>query len=114
MTIRYNLQNFSANAGEREKKDTKALVGDEHPAPADTGMARREEAEQIAEALARLPEHYESVLRAKYLDGLGVDEIARDRDESAKAVESLLTRARQAFRSAYMKQEGPLLHEAEP
>jgi RNA polymerase sigma-70 factor (ECF subfamily) len=61
----------------------------------------RERAELVARALAELPEHYESVLRAKYLDGLSVSDIAAERGESIKAIESLLTRAREAFRSAY-------------
>jgi RNA polymerase sigma-70 factor (ECF subfamily) len=51
--------------------------------------------------LVALPDHYESVLRAKYLDGRSVAEIALQRGESEKAVESLLTRARAAFREAY-------------
>jgi RNA polymerase sigma-70 factor (ECF subfamily) len=56
---------------------------------------------RVAEALAALPEHYERVLRMKYLDGRGVDEIAAEWAETPKAVESLLTRARAAFRAAY-------------
>ena len=62
--------------------------------PADRG-------EQIAAALAALPEHYERVLREKYLDGRGVAEIAAEWGESLKAIESLLTRARAAFHAAY-------------
>ncbi len=61
--------------------------------PPDGDLQRREQAERIALALAALPEHYEAVLRAKYLDGLAVAEIARQRGDSEKAVESLLTRA---------------------
>src|SRR6266478_5198326 len=88
------LRGIAANVlrGHFRSKVLQPLVGDDHPAPADTPRERREEAEQIAEALARLPARYEAVLRAKYLDRLGVDEIARDWDENAKAVESLLTR----------------------
>jgi RNA polymerase sigma-70 factor (ECF subfamily) len=71
----------------------------------DGGPGRREEAESVAVALAALPERYESVLRAKYLDGASVAEIAAVRGESAKAVESLLTRAREAFRTAYLSTE---------
>ena len=44
---------------------------------------------------------YEAVLRAKYLDRQTVEEIAAARGETMKAVESLLSRARQAFREAY-------------
>lgn len=58
-------------------------------------------AEQISLALTALPERYQSVLRAKYEEKLSVVEIARRWKESAKAVESLLSRAREAFRKAY-------------
>lgn len=69
--------------------------------PAEDDLERREQAEQVARALACLPEHYEAVLRAKYLDGASVDDIAQARGESPKAVESLLSRAREAFRAAF-------------
>jgi RNA polymerase sigma-70 factor (ECF subfamily) len=69
--------------------------------PADAEALRREQSEAVAVALASLPEHYEAVLRAKYLDGQSMADIATARGESVKAVESLLTRARAAFRSAY-------------
>ncbi len=57
--------------------------------------------ERVAAALAELPEHYERVLRQKYLDRLEVAEIAAESSDTAKAVESLLSRARDAFRKAY-------------
>lgn len=63
-----------------------------------------ERSARIAEALAAMPAHYEEVLRAKYLDGRSVEEIAKNRSESAKAIESLLSRARQAFRECYGKE----------
>ncbi len=68
---------------------------------AETESARRERAEWIAAALADLPGHYEAVLRAKYLDDLSVAEIAEASTQTPKAVESLLTRAREAFRQRY-------------
>ena len=61
--------------------------------------------ELVAKALAELPPRYEQVLRHKYLDGLGVQAIADLTGDSGKAVESLLTRARQAFREAYRAAE---------
>jgi RNA polymerase sigma-70 factor, ECF subfamily len=64
-----------------------------------------EAAARIARALAALPEHYEAVLRAKYLEQQSVADIAAERRESEKAVESLLTRARQAFRDVYAQEE---------
>jgi RNA polymerase sigma-70 factor (ECF subfamily) len=65
----------------------------------------RADAERIAAALSALPEHYEAVLRAKYLEGESIAAIAAARGESPKAVESLLTRARQAFRDVYLQTE---------
>ena len=69
--------------------------------PADAASLRRERAERIARALAGLSERHEAVLRAKYLEGRAVANIAADWHESPKAIESLLTRARDAFRAAY-------------
>ena len=57
--------------------------------------------DEVAAALDALSEREEAVLRAKYLDGMSVAEIAAARGETPKAVESLLSRARQAFREVY-------------
>jgi RNA polymerase sigma-70 factor (ECF subfamily) len=75
----------------------------ESPAAA---LERRDVGERTACALTMLPEHYQAVLRAKYLDQQTVQEIATGRGETQKAVESLLTRARQVFREAYLTLEG--------
>jgi len=61
----------------------------------------QERSEQIAAALDGLIERQESVLRAKYFDGLSVAEIAEAWKESPKAIESLLSRARDAFRERF-------------
>jgi RNA polymerase sigma-70 factor, ECF subfamily len=68
---------------------------------------RRERAQRVIEVLSSLPEHYEAVLRAKYLDGASVAQIAAQRSETPKAVESLLTRARLAFRDKYSDNQHP-------
>jgi RNA polymerase sigma-70 factor (ECF subfamily) len=65
----------------------------------------RDQAELIAAALAALPEHYEAVMRMKYLESRSVADIAAERGESLKTVESLLTRARETFRQAYLRLE---------
>ena len=52
-------------------------------------------------ALDQLPSHYGSALEWKYLEGLSVKEIAGKLKLSPKAVESLLTRAREAFRDGF-------------
>ncbi|MHC4342708.1 MAG: RNA polymerase sigma factor [Planctomycetota bacterium] len=63
-------------------------------------------AEQIAVAMAALSNRYRAVLRAKYEQQLSVAEIAARWRESTKAIESLLTRARAAFRTVYKELGG--------
>jgi RNA polymerase sigma-70 factor (ECF subfamily) len=75
------------------------------PAPPDGAIDNLERSERIAAALTTLPERYEAVLRAKYLDGQSMVEIAAAWDQTPKGIESLLTRARQAFREAYLQTE---------
>jgi RNA polymerase sigma-70 factor (ECF subfamily) len=89
----------------RKRRQRDLHLRNGHAAAADNTLEQREQAERIAAALAELPAHYEAVLRAKYLDGQSMAEIADARKETPKAVESLLTRARQAFREAYLKRE---------
>jgi RNA polymerase sigma-70 factor (ECF subfamily) len=55
----------------------------------------------VYETLARLPAHYRTVLEAKYLQGLSVREIAEARGHTVKAIESLLSRAREKFALIY-------------
>jgi RNA polymerase sigma-70 factor (ECF subfamily) len=64
-------------------------------------VGRQERNQQIATALDGLLERQECVLRAKYFDGLSVAEIAAAWNESPKAIESLLSRAREAFREGF-------------
>jgi RNA polymerase sigma-70 factor (ECF subfamily) len=86
----------------RHRRTVHSLNGQAVAAPsAADALEQRDQAERIAHALDALPDHYEEVLRAKYLDQKSVAEIAQARHETPKAVESLLTRARQAFREIY-------------
>jgi RNA polymerase sigma-70 factor, ECF subfamily len=61
--------------------------------------------ERVAQAFTAIADRQEAVLRAKYLDQHSVAEIAAEWGETEKAIESLLTRARDAFRSAFLQQE---------
>jgi RNA polymerase sigma-70 factor (ECF subfamily) len=83
----------------RRSARVEALVGD--PPSASDDRDDEGKAERTAQALAELPEHYERALRDKYLLGWSMAAMADDRGESVKAVESTLTRAREAFRQAY-------------
>lgn len=62
---------------------------------------QQERALLVSLALRRLPDHYAGVLEMKYIDGLSVAEIAQRNGSTQSAVESLLSRARQAFEHAY-------------
>jgi RNA polymerase sigma-70 factor (ECF subfamily) len=98
--------NVLRNHLRRRRSEARAVNGS-LPEVAKGGAAeeRHDQAERIARALASLPERYEAVLRAKYLDQQSVADLAAAWNETPKAVESLLTRARQAFRDAYALEE---------
>lgn len=64
-------------------------------------LLRVEEAELVHVTLDRLPPSYARAVQWRYLEGLAVPEIARRLASSYKATESLLSRARKAFREIY-------------
>jgi RNA polymerase sigma-70 factor (ECF subfamily) len=64
-------------------------------------LLRFEESELVHVALDRLPPSYARAVEWRYLEGAAVDEIARRLDSTYKAAESLLSRARTAFREVY-------------
>lgn len=55
----------------------------------------------VREALVRLPPHYGDALEWKYVEDRSVAEIAERLKVGLKAAESLLTRAREAFRASF-------------
>lgn len=64
---------------------------------------RRDELRRLVQAaLDALPGHYGDALEWKYVEGLSVAEIGARLRVSAKAAESLLGRARHAFRDAFV------------
>ncbi len=64
-------------------------------------LLRKESADLVHIALDALPPRYGKALEWKYLENLSVKEIARRLGLGPKAAESLLTRARNAFRDGY-------------
>ena len=68
--------------------------------PADT-LRRSETARLVQLVLDRLPDRYGDALEWKYIEGLSVIEIAERLGVGPKAAESILTRARGAFRDAF-------------
>jgi RNA polymerase sigma-70 factor (ECF subfamily) len=67
----------------------------------DRRFERRELALLVQLTLDFLPDRYGDLLEWKYVQGLTVAEIATRIESSPKAVESMLTRARQAFREGF-------------
>jgi RNA polymerase sigma-70 factor (ECF subfamily) len=78
---------------------------EEAPLPEET-LARQETRQLVQEAMTELPSRHREVLALKYLESRRVAEIAGLLGQSEKAIESLLTRARETFRQAFSK----LLH----
>ncbi len=66
-----------------------------------SSIQRREVARIVQLVLDRLPGRYGDALEWKYIDGFSVAEIAERLSLAPKAAESLLTRARAAFRDAF-------------
>lgn len=64
-------------------------------------LAREETRELVNATMSQLPPHYREALEAKYVNGRSVRDLAESLGASAKAVESLLTRARKAFRATF-------------
>ena len=62
---------------------------------------RREVAQLVQLTLDHLPGRYGDVLEWKYIQGHAVSDIAARLGSTPKAVESMLTRARQAFREGF-------------
>ncbi|WAL65518.1 sigma-70 family RNA polymerase sigma factor [Amycolatopsis cynarae] len=58
------------------------------------------------QVLDELGVHHRSALILRYVDGLGVPEVARLLGRTVHATEALLVRARSAFRAAYREKEG--------
>lgn len=65
-------------------------------------VLREEAIKKVETTLKALSEGYQQVLRLKYYQGFSVREIARQLNETVKAIESRLARARKAFAKAFI------------
>ncbi|MCL6432527.1 MAG: RNA polymerase sigma factor [Anaerolineae bacterium] len=68
----------------------------------DNVLVSEENRERVHQTLRSLPEHYRQVLVLKYAEELPVEDIAHIMRRTFKSTESLLTRARSAFRESYL------------
>ena len=69
---------------------------------ADDVLQREETRELVNATMAQLPDHYRVTLEDKYVHGKSQREMAELRQLSEKALESLLVRARKAFRATFL------------
>jgi RNA polymerase sigma-70 factor (ECF subfamily) len=65
-------------------------------------LRRQETVEMVNATMSQLPPHYRECLEKKYVEGRSVREMEGGLGVSEKAVESLLTRAREAFRATFL------------
>jgi DNA-directed RNA polymerase specialized sigma24 family protein len=65
-------------------------------------LQREETREMVNATMSQLPERYRDALEAKYVLRQSVRDIAAHRSTTEKAIESLLSRARQAFRESFV------------
>ncbi|GAB3504701.1 RNA polymerase sigma-70 factor (ECF subfamily) [Amycolatopsis cihanbeyliensis] len=89
---------------EREERGLR-LVHESEPESADPWEAELD-ALLARQALAELGAHHRAALTLRYLDGLGVPEVAEHLGRTVHATEALLVRARAAFRAVYQGKEG--------
>ncbi len=93
--------NVLRNHSRRRAVAENAVAELESIADSTEGVDRLVVQEILLESWDTIPAHYQGVLRQKYVDGLSMNEIAARMNETVKAVESLLSRARAAFREHY-------------
>ena len=69
----------------------------------DESLEKKELGKEVKKVLSEITEGYSQILRLKYYQGLSMAEIAGSLKTTAKAVESRLSRAREAFRIKWGK-----------
>jgi RNA polymerase sigma-70 factor (ECF subfamily) len=95
-----------------EESGALEMAADARPRPTpEEDLAQKELAGLVHLALDRLPAHYAQALEWKYLEGAAVEEIAHRLEMGTKAAESLLSRARRAFKDGFdserIREDGP-------
>jgi RNA polymerase sigma factor (sigma-70 family) len=84
-------------------RDLRAIFARLEAEPFPDELLQREETRAFVNAtMAQLPPHYRQALEAKYVDGRSMRDMAAEGGGTEKAVESLLTRARAAFRESFL------------
>jgi len=96
-------ESLDANPSEIESGGDEILSRMEQQLLPDEVLLSKELQACVAGILTGLPDHYRQALSAKYIEDLDVQAIARKMGISEKATESLLMRAKDAFRKEFQK-----------
>ena len=88
-----------------ETESALAKACDSEPLPPEI-LQRKETRLRIGSVLASLSELHRSVLKLRYHDSRSVKDVAEELNRSEKATESLLARAREAFRGQFLEVAG--------
>lgn len=87
----------------RMDRELSAIYAKLESDPFDDDLLQREETRELVNAtMSQLPPHYREALEGKYVEGKSVRELADNWKVTEKAAESQLTRARKAFRAAFL------------
>lgn len=92
------------SAAERLGADHEQVVrwlDNRHPTPPEA-LASAETAVLVRAALAELSAEHQTLLTARYLDGVAVEQLAEEHRCTSTAVRSKLARARRAFREVFV------------
>ena len=103
--LEHGYDGTSMDAVARAAGVTKPVVYDCFPSKEDlfTALLQREETRDLVNAtMAQLPDHYRESLEEKYVEGRSQREMAERRQMTEKALESQLSRAREAFRATFL------------
>lgn len=98
---RHKLADHFRRLDRDEHRRLRLVVREIATAAEDRAWRRTDEREAIVRALATLPALQRAVLVLHYADGLSVREIGVELRKSESSIESLMTRAREAFRRSY-------------
>ena len=80
------------------RRESLSASGDVDSTHLPAGIESAWEAFEVRPALDQLPEHYARALELKYVEGYDSKEIAKILERSDEAIQSLLARARRAFK----------------
>jgi RNA polymerase sigma-70 factor (ECF subfamily) len=83
--------------------DTEAADIDDPKQNVQDYIEKQYDSAQVTECLRRIPDHYRVLLIMKYIEDKRVKEIAEITGKTPKAVESMMTRAKEAFQKEYIK-----------